>query len=260
VIFERRIAIVTGGASGIGRATVEAFISLGACVAIFDTDEARGNEFAGFMTKRGGTCLFLPADVSNVRQVEAAFKTTLREFNRVDFLFNNAGADLVAPLLETSEQDWDRVLNTNLKGAFALSKLAVATMLGTGGGVIINNAADKAMHGSKLSTAYSASKAAMIQLTRSIALDYGASGIRSNCICPGCIRTPSLDKYNSSLAAKLGKTGEQVLQEFVEQTVPMRRAGTPEDVASVVIFLCSDQARYVNGAVIAIDGGLTAGI
>jgi NAD(P)-dependent dehydrogenase (short-subunit alcohol dehydrogenase family) len=183
-----------------------------------------------------------------------------RESKRIDFLFNNAGIELVAPLVETSEYDWDQVIDTNLKGAFLLSKLAIAAMLDTGGGVIINNASDAGMRALPLNTAYSVAKAGIIHLTRSIALDYGSVGIRSNCVCPGCIDTPLCRQFNAEIGARQGKTGDEVLQEFVEQCIPMRRMGTAEEVASVVAFLCSDQARYVNGAIIPIDGGLTAGM
>jgi NAD(P)-dependent dehydrogenase (short-subunit alcohol dehydrogenase family) len=234
-------------------------VELGTAVAILDIDEAKGNQVANTLSGKGGTCLFLPADVGDAGQAEAAFNEVASTLNGIDYLFNNAGQELVAPLLETSERDWDRVFSTNLKGAFSLSKLAVASMVDTGGGVIVNNASDAGLHGIKLNTAYSASKAGMIQLTRSIALDYAAQGIRCNCICPGCISTTLCEQFNAEIGARIGKSGQETLDEFVEQNIPMKRVGTPEEVAAVVLFLCSDQARYINGAVIAVDGGLTAG-
>lgn len=260
MIFQNRVAIVTGGASGIGRATVEAFAAQGAAVAIFDIDEQKGKTVAAEIKAKGGNCLFFSADIGKSKEVEAAFHGAHSAFKRIDFLFNNAGEELVAPLLETSEHDWTRILDTNLKGAFVLSKLAVESMLATGGGAIVNNASDAGLRAISVNTAYSTAKAGIVQLTRSIALDYGVKGIRCNCICPGCIRTPLCEKFNADVGARQGKTGEQALKDFVDQYIPMRRVGTPEEVASVVTFLCSDQAAYINGATISVDGGLTAGI
>jgi NAD(P)-dependent dehydrogenase (short-subunit alcohol dehydrogenase family) len=168
--------------------------------------------------------------------------------------------EFVAPLLETTEEDWDAVVRTNLKGTYLMSQAAIAEMLRTGGGVIVNNASDAGLRGIRVNAAYSSSKAAIIHLTRSISLDYAGKGIRCNCICPGCIRTPLCERFNAEVGARHGKTGEEVLQEFVEANIPMQRVGTPEEVASVVLFLCSDEARYINGAIIPIDGGLTAGM
>jgi meso-butanediol dehydrogenase/(S,S)-butanediol dehydrogenase/diacetyl reductase len=133
-------------------------------------------------------------------------------------------------------------------------------MLRTGGGVIVNNASDAGIRGIRLNAAYSTSKAAIVQLTRSIALDYADKNVRCNCICPGCIRTPLCERFNAEVGARQGKTGPQVLKEFVDANVPMLRVGEAEEVASVVLFLCSPEAAYITGAVLPIDGGLTAGM
>jgi meso-butanediol dehydrogenase/(S,S)-butanediol dehydrogenase/diacetyl reductase len=128
------------------------------------------------------------------------------------------------------------------------------------GGVIINNASDAGLRGIKMNAAYSSSKAGIIHFTRSLALDYGKYNIRCNCICPGCIRTPLCERFNAEVGAKKGISGEQALKEFVDANIPMLRVGMPEEVAAVVAFLCSEDARYISGAIIPIDGGLTAGM
>ena len=258
--MQDRVAIVTGGASGIGRATAYGFARQKAKVVVFDIDETEGLKTAASINDGGGTCLFLKTDVSQSKQLEASFFQARDTLKRVDFLFNNAAFDLVAPLLETSESDWDSVINTNLKASFILSKLAVAAMLDTGGGAIVNNASDAGLRGLRWNTAYSVAKAGLVHLTRSIAIDYGAAGIRCNCVCPGCIDTPLCRKFNHDMGLREGKSAEVSQKEFIEQNVPMRRIGTPDEVASLVLFLCSEQASYINGAIIAVDGGLTAGI
>jgi len=259
-LFKGSVAVITGGASGIGKAAAHEFARLGADLAIIDKDDSGAQQVATSLKSFGGTCLSFKTNVADAQDVERTIEQIKLKLKRIDFLFNNAGVDLVAPLLETSEEDWDRVIDTNLKGTFLLSKKAVAAMLDTGGGVIVNNASDAGLRAIRLNTAYSVAKAGVIHLTRSIALDYGSKGIRCNCICPGCIDTPLCQQFNVDLGARQGKSGEALFQEFIEQNVPMRRIGTGEEVASLVAFLCSDQARYINGAIIPIDGGLTAGM
>jgi len=260
VKFERRVALVTGGASGIGKATCQAFAQAGAIVVAFDilADECR--EVCRQIRDNGGQSLAIEGDLASVPDLEDAVGATLEHFRRIDFLFNNAGCELVKPLLETEEQDWDSICDTNLKGTFFLSKLVVAQMVEQGGGVIVNNSSDAGVRGMRWSAAYSTSKAGVIQLTRSIALDYAQYGVRCNCIAPGCVRTPLCERFNNEVGARHGKTGEEALKEFLERNVPMKRIGEPEEIASVVLFLCSDAASYINGAVISVDGGLTAGV
>src|SRR5581483_8545415 len=146
------------------------------------------------------------------------------------------------------------------RGTFYVTKCVVAHMVRTGGGVITNNASDAGYRGIHVNAAYSTSKAGVIHLTRSIALDYASKGVRCNCICPGCIRTPLCERFNAEVGAREGRSGEEVLKEFVQANIPMERVGTPEEVASVVTFLSSDEAAYITGAIIPIDGGLTAGM
>ncbi|HNN63732.1 MAG TPA: SDR family oxidoreductase, partial [Candidatus Obscuribacter sp.] len=197
------------------------------------------------------------ADPVTARRTQALSK---RAFGGIDYLFNNAGNEFIAPLMETEEADWDRVIDTNLKGTYLITRACLELMLEAGRGVITNNASDAGLRGIKLNAAYSTSKAGIIHLTRSLALDYTGKGIRSNCICPGCIRTPLCERFNAEVGARKGKSGEEVLQEFVQENIPMARVGTPEEVAAVVLFLSSPAASYISGAIIPVDGGLTAGM
>lgn len=205
-------------------------------------------------------CVLIEGDIKDAGTAKRTVEATELFENRLDFLFNNAGIEMIAPLLETSEEDWDAVLDTNLRGTFLMSKACLEVMARTGYGVIVNNASDAGVRGIKVNAAYSTSKAAVIHMTRSIALDYAAKGIRANCICPGCIRTPLCERFNKEVGARQGQSGEEVLNAFIEANIPMLRVGEPEEVASVVLFLCSEEARYITGAVIPIDGGLTAGV
>lgn len=260
VRFKGKVAYITGGGSGIGQATAAAFAAEGAAVAVVDIDGAGLNRTKALIEAEGATCLAIEGDISDPAVVESSIKKTIDALKNLDFVFNNAGCEFIAPLTETPESKWDEVMNTNLKAPYMVSKLAVAHMSEKGFGVIVNNASDAGLRGIKLNAAYSTSKAGMIHLTRSIALDYADKGIRCNCICPGCIKTPLCERFNAEVGARKGRSGEDVLAEFVKENIPMKRVGMPDEVASVVMFLCSDEARYITGAVIPVDGGLTAGM
>jgi NAD(P)-dependent dehydrogenase (short-subunit alcohol dehydrogenase family) len=252
--------LVTGGGSGIGRATAIAFAREGASVSMLDLNEAGVRETAAAITSAGGKSVAITGSIAESADVDRFVKTTIDQFGRIDFLFNNAGMEFVAPLLETSDEQWDAVMDTNVRGTMLVSRAVIPHMVKNGGGAIVNNASDAGLRGIRLNAAYSTSKAAIIHLTRSIALDYAKVGVRCNCICPGCIRTPLCERFNAEVGAREGRSGEAVLHEFVMANIPMERVGTPEEVASNVLFLCSDDAAYVTGAVIPIDGGLTAGM
>ncbi len=258
--FEDRVAVVTGAASGIGRATALAFARQGASLVLIDLNEeqllATASEIAGL----GRAATTIKGDIAAIETAERAVESARLTFGRLDFLFNNAGTEFVAPLLETDIEDWDRVMDVNLRGTFLMSRACCAVMRDTGFGVIVNNASDAGIRGIRLNAAYSTSKAGIVHLTRSIALDYARYGIRANCICPGCIRTPLCERFNEEVGSMAGRSGKEVLEEFVMANIPFERVGEPEEVASVVLFLCSDEASYITGAVIPIDGGLTAGM
>ncbi|HND05304.1 MAG TPA: SDR family NAD(P)-dependent oxidoreductase [Candidatus Obscuribacter sp.] len=256
-------AVITGAASGIGRATALAYLASGCNVVAVDIDEnglkKLSKEAAASMQSQVGLEI-LAADIADPVTARRTQALSKRAFGGIDYLFNNAGNEFIAPLMETEEADWDRVIDTNLKGTYLITRACLELMLEAGRGVITNNASDAGLRGIKLNAAYSTSKAGIIHLTRSLALDYTGKGIRSNCICPGCIRTPLCERFNAEVGARKGKSGEEVLQEFVQENIPMARVGTPEEVAAVVLFLSSPAASYISGAIIPVDGGLTAGM
>lgn len=258
--FKGKIAFVTGAGSGIGRATALAYASEGAAVTLFDLNSDAAGSVAKDIERHGGKAMVYGGSIAAEADVVESVYKTIEKFGRIDFLFNNAGTEMVAPLLETSVEQWDDLLGVNLRGTMLMSKVILEEMIRTGGGVITNNASDAGMRGIRVNAAYSTSKAAVIQLSRSIALDYAIRNVRCNCICPGCIRTPLCERFNAEVGAREGKTGEQALNDFVMANIPMERVGMPEEVASVVMFLSSDEASYITGAVIPIDGGLTAGM
>ncbi len=258
--FAGRTIIVTGAGSGIGRATAIRFAVEGASVVAVDIDGASVGSLAMDLEQEGLICRAHQGDIASREDVDRFVGATLSEFQRIDYLFNNAGVELIATLAETSDEQWNHVLDTNLKGTFMVSRACIGSMVEAGTGVIINNASDAGLRGIKKNAAYSTSKAGIIHLTRSIALDYGKNNIRCNCLCPGCIRTPLCERFNAEIGAREGRPGEEVLQEFVQANIPMERVGLPEEVASVVAFLCSEDGRYISGATIPVDGGLTAGM
>lgn len=266
--FEGKSALVTGAASGIGRATALRLLSEGAMLGCLDLDEAGLQSLLqeaaqlDAVAKSAGKKKLLVAkgSIASANEVESFVALAKAEFGRVDFLFNNAGIEFVSPLDETSEADWNAVYDVNVKGTYLMSKSVIPHLREVGGGVIVNNASDAGLRGIRLNAAYSSSKAAIIHMTRSMALDYGKENIRTNCICPGCIKTPLCERFNAEVGAAQGISGEQALQEFVDANIPMLRVGMPDEVASVVAFLFSEEAKYISGAIIPIDGGLTAGM
>jgi NAD(P)-dependent dehydrogenase (short-subunit alcohol dehydrogenase family) len=246
-------ALITGGASGIGRATALLFAREGAAVAVADLDEAGGQAVVQAIVAGGGRAIFVRCDVSLAADCQRAVRQTLEQLGGLDILFNNAGIIRRATVLETSEAEWDRVMAVNVKSVFMLSKYAIPVMAQAGGGAIINTASGWGLVGGRDAASYCASKGAVVNLTRAMALDHGAQNIRVNCLCPGDTDTPMLRDE----ARQLGQSDEGFLVEAAER--PLRRIGQPQDMAQAALYLASDASSFVTGATLVVDGGGLAG-
>ncbi len=238
-----RVALITGAARGIGREAALLFAQEGAKVAVCDVDP-QGEEVAHTIRQNGGTAAFFVMNVADRNQVQQVVAEIVRTFSRIDVLVNNAGVTRDAQLVKMSEEDWDKVLTVNLKGVFNVTQAVVPTMIAQRYGRIINTASIVALYGNFGQSNYAASKAGLIGLTRVWARELGPKGITVNAVAPGFIETEMIKSVP-----------EKILQS-VRERVPLRRLGTPREVAYVYLFLASDEASYVNGAVIQVDGGL----
>ena len=251
--FQGKGILVTGGGSGIGRATALAFAREGARVAIADLSPERGTEAVAAAHEQGRELLFIPGDVSQESDAARMVEETVSAFGRLDVVFNNAGMLMEGPVHEMSEEDWDRILAVNLKGVFLVSKHAVPHMVRQGGGVIVNTGSVNSLVGDGGAAAYSASKAGVALLTKSMALAYAKDGIRVNAVCPGWVETrmfrQEADSRGVSLADYRADAGAQQ---------PLGRVGRPEEIAEVVLFLASEDSSYMTGALVVADGGYTA--
>jgi meso-butanediol dehydrogenase / (S,S)-butanediol dehydrogenase / diacetyl reductase len=249
VRLENRVALITGGGSGIGRAIAELFAREGAKVVAADRYLDRAEETAAMITAAGGKATAADVDVSNGAAVEAMVKQSIDAYGRIDILVNNAGISVGSDILTIDEATWDLNLNVVLKGVFLCSKAVLPGMIERGNGVIINMSSVNGLYGIG-EEPYSAAKAGMINLTQNMAVKYGPQGVRVNCICPGSIQTPIW--------------GERVAEDpqifdKLAKWYPLRRVGQPEDVASAALFLASDESSWITGAILPVDGGLTAG-
>lgn len=248
-----RAALITGAASGIGRAIAVLFAQEGAAVALVDRDEARGQAVAREIQTAGGRALFVPADVSRAEDCERAVRETVAALGGLHILCNNAGIIRRASVLDTSEAEWDQVMAVNLKAVFLLCRAAIPHLIAAGGGAIVNTASGWGLVGGRKAAAYCASKGAVVQLTRAMALDHGEQNIRVNCLCPGDTDTSMLRDE----AAQLGEPDERFLAGAAER--PLRRVGRPEEIARAALYLASDASSYVTGAALVVDGGGLAG-
>jgi NAD(P)-dependent dehydrogenase (short-subunit alcohol dehydrogenase family) len=248
-----KAALITGGASGIGRATAFLFAREGAAISIVDLDESGGQGVAQDIIDSGGRAIFVRCDVTEAVDCQRAVEETIAQLGRLDILFNNAGIIWRATVLETTEAEWDRVMAVNVKSIFLLSRCAIPIMEEAGGGVIINIASGWGLVGGRRAAAYCASKGAAVLLTKAMALDHGEQNIRVNCICPGDTDTPMLQDE----ARQLGQPTERFLAEAAER--PLGRIGRPEDIAQAALYLASDESSFVTGTALVVDGGGLAG-
>lgn len=248
-----KVALITGGASGIGRATALLFAREGAAVAITDMNEEAGQAVTREIVDRGGRAIFEPADVTRAADCRHVVERTVRELGGIHILFNNAGIIRRATVVELSEEDWDRVMAVNVKSAFLMSREVIPIMSKTGGGSIINVASGWGLAGGPRAAVYCASKGAVVLLTKAMAVDHGPQNIRVNCICPGDTDTNMLRNE----AQQLGEREEHFLAESARR--PLGRIGKPEEIAQAALYLASDAASFVTGTALVVDGGGLAG-
>ncbi|MDX2161465.1 MAG: SDR family oxidoreductase [bacterium] len=249
-LLDGKIGLVTGGASGIGRAAALAMAQAGARIVVSDIDTVGGEETAAQIQALGREAAFVQADVSQADQVDALIQVAARLYGRIDCAFNNAGVGgELSALHEKTEAEWDRVIGINLKGVWLCMKAEIPLMLANDGGSIVNMASVAGLVGFRAAALYSASKHGVIGLTRSAALEYARRNIRVNAVCPYFTDTPMVQQMIDTVPA---------MKDATVSGSPMKRLGTPEETAAAVVWLCSDQASYITGHALPIDGGVTA--
>lgn len=246
--LEGRVALVTGAGRGIGKAIAQLLAQAGAKVAVLSRTEANAHETAQAIEQAGGTALALSADVSDTATAERTLEHILKQWERLDILVNNAGITRDTLLLRMKDEDWDAVLQTNLKGAFAYTRAALKPMMRQRWGRIVNISSVVGLTGNAGQANYAASKAALIAFTKTVALEMGSRNITCNAVAPGLIETD------------MTQTLPEQVRDYALQRIPLGRFGTPEEIAYGVLFLCSEFASYITGQVFVIDGGLTVGI
>ncbi|WP_018756612.1 SDR family NAD(P)-dependent oxidoreductase [Paenibacillus terrigena] len=248
--LDSRVAVVTGGASGIGFATAEMLAEFGANVMLLDINEQLGEQAAATIRENGGQAKFYRCNVTSGADCQQVVEQIKSDFGRIDILFNNAGVIRRKTVVELEEKDWDLVMDVSLKGAYLLSKYAIPVMAAGGGGSIVNTGSGWGLKGGDQAAAYCAAKAGVVNLTKAMAIDHGPQNIRVNCVCPGDTDTPLLRDE----AKQLGKEEKSFLVSSASGR-PLERLGTPRDIAGTVLFLASDLSSWVTGSVVVVDGG-----
>ena len=246
-------AIITGAASGIGRATSLLFAQEGAKVAVIDLDEEKGKKVEQRINDEGGQAIFVRCDVSKLVDCQRTVQETVVKLGGIEILFNNAGVVRRATVLDTTEAEWDQVMNVNVKSIFLLSKFTIPHMIEAGGGCIINMSSGWGLRGGRKAVSYCAAKGAVVNLTRAMALDHAGDHIRVNCLCPGDVNTNMLRNE----ARQLGQPEAEFIAEAINR--PLGRIADPEEIAQAALYLASDASSYVTGTALVIDGGGLAG-
>lgn len=248
--LSRKVAVVTGGASGIGLATAELLGEFGAKVMLLDINDAQGKAVEAALTALGMEACYYRCDVTSSEECKNTAGAIEQRWGRIDILFNNAGVIRRKTVVDLSEEEWDLVMNVSLKGAFLLSKYIIPIMARGGGGSIVNTGSGWGIKGGDQAAAYCAAKAGVVNLTRAMAIDHGKDNIRVNCVCPGDTDTPLLREEAKQLQLE-----EQSFLVSSASGRPLERLGTPRDIANAVLFLSSDLSTWVSGSVLVVDGG-----
>lgn len=248
--FTGKVAFITGAGTGIGRSAALAFAQAGASVVAVDVSAENSQETARLVTEQGGKALAVTCDVLQSADIEAALDKTIAEFGRLDYAFNNAGVEQEkTPLADLDEAEWERIIDTDLRGVFLSMKYEIPLLLKQGGGAIVNTSSGAGVKGIPGQGAYAAAKFGIIGITKSAALDYAPHNIRINAVCPGFIATPMMDRFSGGT--------EEGRQEIIKQE-PIGRMGQPEEIAAAVVWLCSDLGSFTVGHALVMDGGQTA--
>ena len=251
--LEDKIAVISGGASGIGLSTAKKFLKFGASVAILDIDK-KGQKICESLSKKG-QATFIQCDVSKAEDCKSAVNQITERWNQIDILFNNAGVAIRKDAVDLEPEEWDKALDVSLKGQYLLTKYTVPAMKKSGGGSIINSGSGWSLRGGENAVSYCAMKGGTLNMTRAMSIDYGENNIRVNTVCPGDVDTPML----KSECEQLGQTYNDEFKEKCAEERPLNRIGTPEDIANTVLFLASDMSAWITGAHIVVDGGGIAG-
>ncbi|MDH4048684.1 MAG: SDR family oxidoreductase [Gammaproteobacteria bacterium] len=251
--LEGKVALITGGTSGIGSATAVRFAAEGASVAITGRNTERGEQVVEEIAAKGGDALFIRSDVRNSKECRHAVEQTLERFGRIDVLFNNAGVFHPKSVPDCTEEEWDETIDSSLKGAFLMSKYVLPSMIERGRGSIIHTSSGWGILGGDKAAAYCAAKGGLIVMAKAMAIDHGPDGIRVNCVCPGDVLTPMLPDD----AAKRGMSWDDYAVGAANR--PLGRIGTVEDIANAVLYLASDESSFVTGEALVVDGGGIAG-
>jgi NAD(P)-dependent dehydrogenase (short-subunit alcohol dehydrogenase family) len=250
--LDGKVALVTGAGKGIGKGCAEVLSRHGVRIAVVDIDTAAGPQTAKEIEANGGHAVFLPADVSKAADVQKMVTQLIELFGRLDILINNAGYHISKSIEDTSEEEWDYILNTNLRSVFLCSKCAIPYLRKTRG-AIVNMSSMVGLVGQRNAGAYSATKGAIIAMTKGMALDFAKDGIRVNCICPGWVETPLVEDWFSQQA------DPQAAKTYIFGRHPLGRIATPEEVGDAAVFLCSEASSFVTGVTLPLDGGVTLG-
>ncbi|HAK56808.1 MAG TPA: short-chain dehydrogenase [Acidobacteria bacterium] len=251
--LDGKVALITGGNSGIGSATAALLAKEGATVVLTGRNQARGDQIAQAITEAGGRAIFLRADVRVADDCRQVIEQTLERFGRIDVLFNNAGVYHPRTVPECTEQEWDETIDSSLKGAFLMSKYALPSMIERGSGSIIHTSSGWGIQGGDHAAAYCAAKGGLVVMAKAMAIDHGPDGIRVNCVCPGDVDTPMLPDD----AGRRGMAWDDYVAGASDR--PLGRIGTTEEIARAVLFLASDDSSFITGEALVVDGGGIAG-